>query len=169
MEHTQDIEMILSSLNKDKRELLDKVNAIDKLIKRIKYGNLNLGLSKVKQIDNGFTDVEVIEQTPKPQAFPLKSDLKIQAIKIMDMLGVACKLNDVTAKYKEITGLTVNFRETLRTLKKHDILKLLYPKGNMRSMYWIKSEWLDNDGRLKDNHKFEGFDLLYTDDMIEFK
>ena len=76
--------------------MLDKVGEIDKLIKRIKYGNLNLGLSKVKAIDNDtITDIEVIEQPIKPQAFPLKSDLKIQAIKIMDLLGVACKLSDV--------------------------------------------------------------------------
>jgi hypothetical protein len=51
MEYTADIELILNSLNKDKRELLDKIGEIDKLIKRIKYGNLNLGLNKVKQID----------------------------------------------------------------------------------------------------------------------
>ena len=71
MEQTHDVEMILNSLNKDKRELLDKVGEIDKLIKRIKYGNLNLGLNKVARIDNPVTDIEVIEQ---PQAFPLKAD-----------------------------------------------------------------------------------------------
>ena len=45
MAHTQEVELILNSLNRDKRELLDKVAGIDKVIKRIKYGNLNIGLS----------------------------------------------------------------------------------------------------------------------------
>jgi hypothetical protein len=166
MEYTNDVELILNSLNKDKRELLDKVNEIDKLIKRIKYGNLNLGLNKVKNIDSSITDIEIIEQ---PKGFPMKADLKVQVIKIFDILGEASKLKDVQVKYKELTGIHHNLRETLRTLNKHDILKLLQPKGTIRGLYWIKSEWLDDNGRLKDKYRFEGFDLLFTDDMIEFK
>lgn len=166
MAHNADIELVLESLNKDKRELLDKVNAIDKLIKRIKYGNENLGLTKGKLIDNSITDIEVIEQ---PKAFPLKAELKIQVIKVFDILGVASKLSDVMNKYHEITGLNVNFRETLRNLNRHDILKILQPKGNIRGLYWVKAEWIDEDGRLKEQHRFEGFDLIFSDDMIEFK
>lgn len=167
MEYTKDIQIVLDSLSKDKRELLDKVNDIDKLIKKIKYGNLNLGLIKGTRIENSITDIEVIEQ---PKAFPMKADLKVQVIKIFDIIGEACKLSDVMDKYKEITGIHHNFRETLRNLNKHDILKLIQPKGTQRGLYWIKTEWLDENGtRLKDKHKFEGFDLLYTDDMIEFK
>jgi hypothetical protein len=170
MEYTQDIQMVLDSLNKDKRELLTKVNDIDKLIKKIKYGNLNLGLSKgakgSKLIDEDIEE-PVIQQS---QGFPLKADLKVQVIKIMDLLEVASKLGDVRDKYKELTGHTVNLRETLRNLNKHQILKLIQPKGTMRGIYWIKAEWLEENGtKLKEQHKFEGFDLLYTDDMIEFK
>ncbi|UAY52706.1 hypothetical protein [Ferruginibacter albus] len=166
-QYTSEVELILSSLNRDKRDLLDKVAEIDKVIKRIKYGNLNLGLSKGKAIENNITDVEVIEH---PKAFPLKADLKVQAIKVFDLLGVASKLSDVRDKYKELTGLTVNLRETLRNLNKHDILKLLQPKGTMRGLYWVKTEWLEDNGtRLKEQHKFDGFDLLYSDEMIEFK
>jgi hypothetical protein len=164
MEHTQDLELILGSLNKDKRELLDKVAEIDKLIKRIKYGNINLKLNK----GNNVVDENVIE--PQQQVFPMKADLKVQVIKIMDIIGVACKLKDVAEKYKELTGVHHNLREVLRTLNKHEILKLIQPKGTIRGLYWIKTEWLeDNNKRLKEQHKFEGFDLLFTDDMIEFK
>jgi len=56
MEYSQDVELILSSMNKDKRELLDKVAEIDKLIKRIKYGNLNLRLSKGIRIDENIAE-----------------------------------------------------------------------------------------------------------------
>jgi hypothetical protein len=164
MEHTQDLELILGSLNKDKRELLDKVAEIDKLIKRIKYGNINLKLNK----GNNVVDENVIES--QQQVFPMKADLKVQVIKIMDIIGVACKLKDVAEKYKELTGVHHNLREVLRTLNKHEILKLIQPKGTIRGLYWIKTEWLeDNNTRLKEQHKFEGFDLLFTDDMIEFK
>ena len=166
MEHTIEIQLVLDSLTKDKRELLDKVNEIDKVIKRIKYGNLNFGLSKVLPVEQINADNNVNEL---PQAFPMKSNLKVQVIKIFDILRVACKLKDVQDKYKELTGVNHNLRETLRNLNKHEKLKLMQPKGAMRSLYWVKSEWLNADGTLQEQYKFEGFDLLYTDDMIEFK
>ncbi|MBL0181690.1 MAG: hypothetical protein IPP96_05065 [Chitinophagaceae bacterium] len=166
MTHKTEIELVLNSLNKDKRELLDKVNEIDKLIKKIKYGNLNLGLSKGTK-DELLNDD--IPQPQQPQAFPLKADLKVQAIKVMDLLGVASKLKDIRDKYHEITGLNVNLRETLRNLNKHEILKLLQPKGNIRGLYWVKSEWLDENNNLKEQHKFEGFELLFSDEMVEYK
>src|SRR5215813_9317168 len=165
MRQAQDIELIISSLNKERNELLLKVAEIDKVIKRIKYGGLNLGLAKQAE-DNDLAPA--IEQTENPATFPVKAELKVQAIKIMDLLGVASKLRDIRDKYHEITGLNVNFRETLRNLNRHEILKLLQPKGNLRGLYWIKAEWLDEQGNLKQQHKFHGFELLFTDDMIEF-
>ena len=167
MAYTQEVELILDSLNRDKRELLDKIAGIDKVIKRIKYGNLNLGLSQ----DNKTYYENIEDENPAPvKAFPLKADLKVQVIKIFDVIGVACKLSDVRDKYKELTGLNSNLRETLRNLNKHEILKLIQPKGGQRGLYWVKTEWLeDNGARLKEQHKFEGFDLLFTDEMIEFK
>ena len=42
--------------------------------------------------------------------------------------------------------------------------------GMRRCGYWVKTEWLEDNGtRLKEKHRFEGFDLLYSDEMIEFK
>jgi hypothetical protein len=166
MEYNTDIEIVLNSLNKERKEHLDKVADIDKLIKKIKYGNLNLGLSKGNKTDAPEVNNDEKQQ---PQVFPLKADLKIQAIKIFDILGVASKLSDVRDKYHEITGLNVNLRETLRNLNKHEILKLLQPKGNIRGLYWIKAEWLDENNNLKEQYKFDGFDLLFSDDMVEYK
>jgi len=166
MNYTNDIEIVLNSLNKERKEHLDKVNDIDKLIKKIKYGNLNLGLSKGNKDEQPLEHDDTKQQ---PQAFPLKADLKVQAIKIMDLLGVASKLKDIRDKYHEVTGLNVNFRETLRNLNKHEILKILQPKGNIRGLYWVKAEWLDENNNLKEQHKFDGFELLFSDDMIEYK
>jgi hypothetical protein len=164
MEYNSETMLILESLSKDKRELLHKINEIDKVIKRIKYGSINLGGTKRNN------DKPDIEQTEQPQPFPLKADLKIQVLKVLDLIGVACKLSEIRDKYHEITGHNVNFRETLRNLNKHDILKLLQPKNSIRGLYWIKAEWLEDNGtRLKEQHKFNGFDLLFTDEMIEFK
>lgn len=170
MEYSMEVQIVIESLNKEKRELLNKVNEIDKVIKRIRYGNLNLGLFKGTKGNDTAMLEDDDHETQQPKAFPVKADLKVQVIKIFDMLGVACKLCDVRDKYKELTGHTANLRETLRNLNKHDILKLIQPKGTMRGLYWVKTEWLEENGtRLKEQHRFDGFDLLYTDDMIEFK
>jgi hypothetical protein len=107
MEYAQDIHLILNSLNKEKRELLKKLADIGKLIKRTKYGILNLGLNKVASIENDFTNFKVIEQ---PKAVPRKVDLKVQGIKIFDILGEASRLKNVVAKYKELTGINQNLR-----------------------------------------------------------
>ena len=114
MEYNTEIQLVIDSLNKDKRELLDKVNELDKLIKRIKYGNLNLGLSKGMQV--GTLNVESNKEV-QLQSFPMKSELKVQIIKIFDILGVACKLKDMQEKYKELRGMYVNWRESLRDRK----------------------------------------------------
>jgi hypothetical protein len=166
MEYNTDTQIIINSLIKEKKELTDKVAEIDKVIKRIRYGNMNFGGTKGNQINAPESNAA---ETQQPQAFPLKADLKIQAIKVLDLLGVASKLSEIRDKYHEITGLNVNLRETLRNLNKHDILKLLQPKGNARGLYWIKAEWLDENNNLKEQHKFDGFDLLFSDDMIEYK
>ncbi len=163
---SNEMELVLNSLNKQRNELMNEVAEIDKVIKKIKYGGLNLGLSKGTTVAPPVTDKATTQDT---QAFPLKADLKVQVLKVFDLLGVASKLADVREKYHEISGLNVNFRETLRTLNKHDLLKILQPKGNIRGLYWVKTEWLDEQGNLKEQHKFNGFELLFSDDMIEFK
>ncbi|HRH48929.1 MAG TPA: hypothetical protein PLP23_09260 [Panacibacter sp.] len=166
MEYNNDVQIIINSLTKEKKELTDRVNEIDKIIKRIRYGNMSFGGVKGKPVEQ---ESDIIALSDTPQAFPLKADLKVQAIKVLDILGVASKLSDIRDKYHEITGQHVNLRETLRTLNKHDILKLLQPKNGIRGLYWVKAEWIDENNCLKPQYKFEGFDLLFTDDMIDFK
>ena len=79
-------------------------------------------------------------------------------------------MKDIQDKLFELTKGRPNIREIVRTLNKHELLKLFQPKGSIRGLYWVKTEWLeDNETRLKDKHKFEGFELLFTDEQIEFK
>lgn len=167
MEYTNETQLILNSLTKDRKQLAEKLSEIDKLIKKIKYGNVSLGASKGLRVQGAGNEDDFFEHD-KP--FPLKAELKVQVIKIMDILGEASKLKAIQDKYKEVTGYHSNLRETVRNLNKHDILRLIQPKNAIRGLYWVKTEWLeDNETRLNDKHKFEGFDLLFTDDLIEFK
>lgn len=70
---------------------------------------------------------------------------------------------------KKITGVHTNLRETVRDLHKHEILKLVRPKGTERRLYWVKTNWLeDNKTKLIDSYKFAGFNLLNNDSAIEF-
>ena len=124
MEYTQETELILNSLSKDRKELADKLSSIDKLIKKIKYGNVNLGANRGLKVIDAANNTDIVGDD-KP--FPMKADLKVQVIKIMDILGEARKLKAIQDKYKEITGFNANLRETVRNLNKHEILKLCYP------------------------------------------
>jgi len=95
--------------------------------------------------------------------------LRVQLISVFDLIGKASRLKDVQDKYKEVTGLRPNLRETLRTLSKHKILRILKPKGTERGLYWVKEEWLEGDGcKLKEQYKFDGFNLLYNDEDLEY-
>ena len=52
MEYTSEQQLILNSLNKDRKELSEQLGAIDKIIKKIKYGTLNLGSNRVLKQGN---------------------------------------------------------------------------------------------------------------------
>lgn len=154
-------------MGRDRKELADKLSEVDKLIKSIKLGCFNLGGNTIEKpgvLGNFGAPVN------EPKPFPLKADLKMQVLKVIDALGLGSKLKDIQERLFELTKERHNIRETLRTLNKHELLKLLQSKGTIRGLYWVKTEWLeDNEGRLKNKHKFEGFQLLFTDEQIKFK
>jgi hypothetical protein len=167
MDNTQDIELILSTLYKDRDELTAKLSNIDKLIKKIKTGSFALNNTPNKELVN----TDVVEQPVKALEFPYKSEFKFQLLALFDLIGTPCKLKELQEKYREITGSNYSPRETLRTLNRHGIIKLLRSKfGNNRGLYWVKAEWLENDNtRLKDQYKFYGFDQVFNEDNIEFE
>ncbi len=170
MEYNTDTQLILNGLYRDKAELSKKLSDIDKLIKKIKMGTFALDSSH-ENTPNIVAPTDNVDKSPEQakSEFPLRAELRVQVISVMDMIGVACRLKAIQDKYKELTGLTVNLRETTRTLSKHKILRLLKPKGTERGLYWVKEDWLEADGtRLKEQHKFEGFSLIYNDEDLEF-
>jgi len=165
IDNTQEKELILKGLYRDRDELSTKLSDIERLIKKIKSNTFSLVQTPVIEDTNN----EVITEPNTVNLFPFKAELKFQVLSIIDMIGIAFKLKDIQAKYLEITGSTYNLRETLRTLNKHNVIKILRPKDGNRGLYWVKTEWLEhNNTMLQDAHKFIGYDMLYNKDNVEF-
>lgn len=163
-QETHEKELILKGLYRDRDELSSKLTEVEKLIKKIKSNSFSLIHSPVIE----DTPISEVIHTPQENLFPYKAEMKFQILAIIDMIGFACKLKDIQDKYKELTGSLYSVRETLRTLNKHNVIKLLRPLKSDRGLYWVKTEWLDADGNLMDKHKFYGFDQLYKPETIEF-
>lgn len=166
MDNTQDIELILNTLYKNRDELASKLNDVEKLIKKIKSGSFALDNTP----NNKPAENDAIEQPVKPFQFPYKSEFKFQLLALFDLIGTPCKLKELQEKYTEMTGSNYSPRETLRTLNRHGIIKLLRSKfGDKRGLYWVKAEWLENDNtRLQDKYKFYGFDQVFNEESIEY-
>ena len=170
MEYTTETQLILNGLYRDRQELTKQLTDVERLIKKIKLGTFSF--------DTGSTNVAVTPETDnttvnnpetKQIDFPLRGELRVQVISVFDLIGKACRLKEVQDKYKDLTGLHPNLRETLRTLSKHKILRILKPKGTEGGLYWVKEEWLEGDGcKLKEQYKFDGFNLLYNDEDLEY-
>ncbi|HUZ57193.1 MAG TPA: hypothetical protein VMU83_00250 [Hanamia sp.] len=166
IQYTTDTQLILNGLYRDRADLTKQLTDVERLIKKIKLGTFSLNGN-----DNNTNDtLEPVSNSnnktkTKQIEFPLRGELRVQVINVMDMIGVACKLKQIQDKYKEMTGLNVNLRETVRTLSKHQILRILKPKGTERGLYWVKDEWLEGEGsKLKEQYKFEGFNLIWNDE-----
>lgn len=163
MEYSPEIELILKGLKRDRDELSAKLAEIDKVIKKVKTGNLDFN-------KNGSTNgngTEHIKQNTT--VFPHNANLRVQILTVMDMLGKACKLKEINAEINNHNGSNINIRETVRTLNKSELLKMMREKNSERGIYWVKSEWLeDNNTRLKDEYKFDGFDMLYKAENLEY-
>lgn len=170
MAYSTDTQLILNGLYRDRADLTKQLTDIERLIKKIKLGTFSLDATVSNDADNVDVNNSTENKTEtKAIDFPLRGELRVQVISVMDLIGVACKMKHIQDKYKQMTGLTVNLRETTRTLSKHKILRLLKPKGTERGLYWVKEDWLENDGtKLKEQHKFDGFNLLWNDEDLEY-
>ena len=170
MEYTTETQLILNGLYRDRAELTKQLTNVERLIKKIKLGTFSFDTGSNNVAATLETDNTPVNNPETKQIdFPLRGELRVQVISVMDMIGKACRLKEIQDKYKEMTGLSVNLRETVRTLSKHKILRILKPKGTERGLYWVKEEWLESDGcKLKEQYKFDGFNLLYNDEDLEY-
>src|SRR5664279_2173023 len=170
MEYTTETQLILNGLYRDRQELTKQLTDVERLIKKIKLGTFSFDTGNNNDVATPETDNSQTNKTEsKPIDFPLRGELRVQVISVFDLIGKACRLKEVQDKYKDLTDLRPNLRETLRTLSKHKILRILKPKGTERGLYWVKEEWLEGDGsKLKEQYKFDGFNLLYNDEDLEY-
>lgn len=159
-------DLLLQSLTTKKEEVIAYLKVLDKAIKGIKEGN-NAALFDTNMPTNSIELIEVKAPQLTFAPFPLKADIKVQLLTIIDKIGKACKLKDIQDEFTRLTNSKANIRESIRTLHKAGKLLLMREKDSNRGSYWVRKEWVE-DGVLLSQYKFEGFNLLYNDSNIEY-
>ena len=154
-----DAQVILHALQKERDELHEKILQIDRIMTRIR---------KIE-----YQPIEQITTIPQPseitndikEEFPKTADIKIQVLRVFDIIGKVCQLSEVQKEFTEITGSSYKIREAVRTLNSTGILKMLKYRNASRGFMWAKREWIEN-GQLLDKFKPLGFDLLYSKENL---
>jgi hypothetical protein len=155
-----DSEVMLIALSKERDELHDKLMHVDRIIKKIKDGEY-FGSGEIIRIEAKSVAI------PNRIAFPKHTDTKVIVLKAMDNIGQVVSLRQIQEEYTMISGNKVNIRDTVRSLNKSGLLLMMKEKASERGIYWVKKEWIEN-GEVLDQHKPEGFDLLYKPENLLF-
>jgi hypothetical protein len=144
-----DSEVILMALQKERDELDSKILQVDRIIKRVK----SLGYSN----DEYNEPVNELDTTSSPKqlaatvnTFPATGDIKLQILFIFDLLKVAVRLSEIQTEYHKLTGNAYNIRETVRSLHRAGLLRMMRRKDSTHSICWVKTDWITN-GQLADN------------------
>lgn len=159
-----DTEIILVSLQKERDELHSRILQVDRIISRIKG---------IEYSEGGGNYPEQIAVQAKPEetpaiTFPTSSDIKIQVLRLFDILGQAASLQQLQEEFTKITGNSYKIREAARALHNVGILKMIKYKNASRGFLWVKTEWI-KDGALLDKYKPLGFDLLHKPENLIFQ
>lgn len=156
----------LDAMIKERQRLQSELSAMDKAIKEVKV-----------RLNGGNAERPVPSPTNSTQlpagAIPSKLNIKRVILEIMDKINVPCKMNDIQEQYTKITGVDYNIRENVRSLNNQGLLKLMKVNKSNRNAYWVKTEWIDEDNiidnAIKPEHKFEGFDTLFSPGDLTFQ
>lgn len=162
-----DTEVILKALKKERDELHERLMQIDRIVKRVREGEYTGQLPQQAQI------TELIAVPVQPSiipltGFPKEADIKVQVIKVFDDLRKASRLGEIQSRYYELSGSNYNLRETIRSLHRARLVKLVRVKDSARGMFWLKADWIQN-GQIMEDYKPEGFDLLYKPESLIFE
>ncbi|MBL7728707.1 MAG: hypothetical protein JNM68_13515 [Dinghuibacter sp.] len=158
-----DIEVILKALTREREDLHQQLMQVDRIINRVKSGTYSGGELPDKPIQ-----LQVEAAPPKVRQLSPAVDIKVQILRVFDVLGVASTLKQLQTEYKEMTGSNYNIREPVRSLNKSTLIKLVKDKTLTRGFMWVKADWIEN-GQLLDKHKPEGFDLLYKPENLIYE
>src|SRR5262249_43807877 len=152
------------ALQREREDLHQQLMQVDRIIKRVKGGNYSPDTGETKQIE--VKAQTVVEGGDK--ALPYTDNLKVQVLRVFDLIGKATKLKTIQEEYSKITGNKYHVREAVRSLQAAGLVKLIRQKGNERGFMWIKAQWFE-DGQLLDEYKPEGFDLLYKPENLIYE
>lgn len=158
-----DIEIILKALQRERDDLHNQLMQVDRIIKRVKCGTYS-----EDEMPEKPKQLQVAPIAQKPKTLTPSADIKVQILRVFDVLGIAATLKQLQNEYKAISGNNYNIRETVRSLHKSTLIKMVRDKNASRGFMWVKSEWLE-DGQLMDKYKPEGFDLLYKAENLIYE
>lgn len=161
-------QLILDALNKQRAEIYAHLKQMDKVIKQVKDGDFS-GIGDAERLASARQDFAAHIATESNSINPksYKGDIKIGVLKAFDTIGKACKLRALQDVYANLTGHNVNIRESVRALNRSKKVWLMKEIGAERGIYWVRSEWVE-DGKLLEEFKPDGFDLLYDDANLEY-
>ncbi len=159
----RDEELMLAALNKERQQLHERIMQIDRIIKKIKASEYSFS-GEVNSIDMPVTPVQP-EQSP---VFPKNADLKVQILKVFDILGKASKLQDIQNEYNRLNEGSYPLRDTIRSLQGSKLLVMIRVKNAGRGFLWAKADWIQN-GELLGEYKPEGFDLFYKPENLVYE
>ena len=160
-----DTEVILLALKKERDELHEKIMQVDRIISRVRSIDYNHDVLPVDSTPERVEDSR--NEQPKAISFPKSADIKIQVLRIFDIVGKAAPLAELQKEFTDITGNQYKIREAVRSLQINGIVKMLKFKNASRGFMWVKTEWIENN-TLMDKYKTIGFDLLYKPEQLMF-
>ncbi|MBS1917466.1 MAG: hypothetical protein JST87_14400 [Bacteroidetes bacterium] len=167
MANITDSEMMLQALRKEREIVHERLMQIDRIIKRIRTGKL---LNEESLGDAGIVvDAPQITNAIAPlNEFPKNADIKVQIIRVFELHRKAAKLKELQNIYNKLNETHYNIREPLRSLHRSRIVRMIREKDASRGIFWVKSEWIENE-QLLDEFKPDGFDMLYKADNLEYE
>lgn len=161
-----DKEVIIAALQRERDELHDKIMQVDRIIKRIK--SVDYSSEIINDSPKQIEATAAIKQPVKPISLATSTDVKVQILRVFEILGKASKLSQIQGEFTKLTGSNYNVRDVVRGLKQSKILLMLKLIDSHRGILWVKKDWVRN-GVLLDEYKPEGFDLFYQPSNVIYE
>jgi hypothetical protein len=164
--YTPEQKIMIDALQVQRNKLAQELATIDKVIKKVKIGDTIASNSDTAAIQQPFQ----ANSAKANYVFPVDSDIKVQILSVMDMRKRPLKTKELQTEFDKYSRNRYSIRETLRGMQKSGIVWLLKLKGTTRGFLWVKRDWVDpTTNLLFDEYKFQGFDMLYKPDNIEYE
>jgi hypothetical protein len=162
----RDEEVMYGALSNERQQLHERILQLDRIMKRIKDGEYSPAVNVIA-IDAANTPALPVVSDNAP-IFPKHADIKVQIIRVFDLLGKASKLQVIQDEYDRLNDNAYPLRDKIRAMQRTKYLVLIKVKNSTRGFLWARSTWIEN-GKLLEQYKPEGFDLLYRPETLVFE